>query len=64
MTITKNVTTPINLNQTTAKTPVPTKKNTEVPFAPKESEEQEQATSMTIFFILLVVGKFFLNFLF
>ena len=56
------MTTSIDNNITTTAKPLPTKKNTEVPFAPKESEEQEQATSMAIFFILLVVGKSSINF--
>ena len=44
-------------NLTTKQAPPQPTKATESPFAPKEPEEQEQATSMAIFFILLVVGK-------
>ena len=52
------MTTAIGKNHSTTKRPLTPKKSTEESFAPKESEEQEQATSMTIFFILLVVGEF------
>jgi len=56
--VVNNMTTAIGKNHSTTKRPLTPKKSTEESFAPKESEEQEQATSMTIFFILLVVGEF------